>query len=92
MKAEPRATIGTTETFRLFTPIQHKISRGYRVLRSGGPNHVNPHLHYVPPWLTSETPKTSLTNEPQRAALVVMPVEVFDNGRAERTVARGRCI
>jgi hypothetical protein len=48
------------------------FSRGRRVLRSGGPNHLNPH---VLPARAYESLSPS-NNEPQRAALVAVPVEV----------------
>jgi hypothetical protein len=47
-----------------------------RVLRSGGPNHVNLHVHRIHPQLAIKRPKPSPTKEPQRAALIEAPVEV----------------
>jgi hypothetical protein len=52
------------------------FSRGRRVLRSGGPNHVNPRVQRVYPYLATKRPKHPLTKEPQRAAPVAAPVEV----------------
>jgi hypothetical protein len=47
-----------------------------RVLRSGGPNHVNYRVHRVHLELTTKRLKTFPTKEPQRAAPVAALVEV----------------
>jgi hypothetical protein len=50
--------------------------RGRSVLRSGGPNHVNPHVHHVSS-IAASSRGLSLSNyEPEQAALVVVLVEV----------------
>jgi hypothetical protein len=53
-----------------------QFSRGCRVLRSGGPNHVNHRVHHVHLELTNKTLKAFPTKEPHRAALTTAPVEV----------------
>jgi hypothetical protein len=52
--------------------LEHNItqfSRGRRVLRSGGPNHVNHHAHHVYLELTTKMLKVFPIKELQRAAL-----------------------
>jgi hypothetical protein len=56
-----------------------QFSCGRRVLRSGGPNHVNHRVHRVHLELTTKRLKTFPTKEPQRAVAVAAPVEVSQN-------------
>jgi hypothetical protein len=56
-----------------------QFSRGRRVLRSGGSNHVNHRVHRVHLELTTKRLKAFPTKEPQRAAPVATPVEVSQN-------------
>jgi hypothetical protein len=53
-----------------------QFSRGHRVLRSGGPNHVNHRVYHVHLELIIKRLKVFPTKEPQRAAPVAAPVEV----------------
>jgi hypothetical protein len=46
-----------------------QVSRGRRVLRSGGPNHVNHRVHRVHLELTTKRLKAFPAKEPQWAAL-----------------------
>jgi hypothetical protein len=46
-----------------------RFSRGRRVLRSGGPNHINHHVHRVHLELTTKRLKAFPVKEPQLAAL-----------------------
>jgi hypothetical protein len=50
--------------------------RGHRVLCSDGPNHINPHVHRISAIAMSSRDLSPSNNEPHRAALVAMPVEV----------------
>jgi hypothetical protein len=56
-----------------------RFSRGRRVLRSDGPNHVNHCVHHVHIELTIKRLKVFPTKEPQRAAPVAAPMEVSQN-------------
>jgi hypothetical protein len=49
---------------------------GCRVLRSGGPNNVNHHIHLMHLELTTKRLNAFPIKEPQRAAAVAAPVEV----------------
>jgi hypothetical protein len=56
-----------------------QFSHGRRVLRSGGPNHVNHHVHRVHLGLTTKRLKAFPTKERQWATPVAAPVEVSQN-------------
>jgi hypothetical protein len=56
-----------------------QFSRGRRVLRSGGPNHINYRVHCVHLELTTKRLKAFPTKESQRAAPVAAPVKVSQN-------------
>jgi hypothetical protein len=56
-----------------------QFSRGYRVLRSGGSNHINLHVHRVHIGLTTKRLNAFPTKEPQWAAPIAAPVEVSQN-------------
>jgi hypothetical protein len=56
-----------------------QFSHRHRVLRLGGLNHVNHHVHRVHLDLTTKWLKAFPTKEPQRAAPVAAPVEVYQN-------------
>jgi hypothetical protein len=56
-----------------------QFSNGYRVLCSGGPNHVNHRVHRVYLELTTKRLNAFPTKEPQWAAPVPVPVEVSQN-------------
>jgi hypothetical protein len=53
-----------------------QFSRGCGVLHSGGPNHVNHHVHHVHLELTTKRLKVFPTKEPQRVAPVATLVKV----------------